>query len=63
MFAYFLGDYGDNHDNVISTANKARTAARFQKYMKMYQENLVWNKWLKNAFYSTMNRMPTKQNY
>ena len=61
MFAYFLVDYGDNHDNVISTANKARTAARFQKYMENVPGELGMEQMVENAFYSTMNRMPTKQ--
>jgi len=61
MFSYFLNDYGDNHNNVISTANRARTADRFQRYMEDVPGELGMEQMVENAFYLSMNRMPTKQ--
>jgi len=60
MFAYFLSDYKDNHSNVASTMDRANTAARFKKYMEGVPGELGMEQMVESAFYTTMNRLPTK---
>ena len=60
MFAYFLSDYKDNHDNRASTMDRANTAARFKKYMENVPGELAMEQLVEGAFYNSMNRLPTK---
>ena len=60
MFGLFLSEYKDNHDNVVSTYNRAQTSARFKKYMENVPGELGMEQMVENAFYATMNRLPTK---